>query len=72
MHAYEGSLCPSSSSHRPRSGEERAKKGRTIILLDFFFGNEVTYFDEVRTTIYKQLRLLENQYVLSIKARYNT
>jgi hypothetical protein len=43
-----------------------------IILLDFlFFGNEDTCFDEVRTTIYKQLKLLKNQYFFSIRARYN-
>jgi hypothetical protein len=30
----------------------------------FFLGNEDTYFDEVITTIYRQLRLLENQYFL--------
>jgi hypothetical protein len=29
-----------------------------------FLGNEYMYFDEVITTIYKQLRLLENQYFL--------
>jgi hypothetical protein len=43
-----------------------------IILLDFFLENEDTYFDKVRTTIYRQLGLLENQYFLSIRARYNT
>jgi hypothetical protein len=37
-----------------------------------FFLNEDTYFDEIRTTIYRQLGLLENQYFLSIRARYNT
>jgi hypothetical protein len=36
-----------------------------------FLGNEYTYFDEVRTMIYKQLRLLENQYFFSIRTRYN-
>jgi hypothetical protein len=38
----------------------------------FFLGNEDTYFDEVRTTIYRQLGLLENQYFFSIRVRYNT
>jgi hypothetical protein len=37
-----------------------------------FFGNEDTYFNEVRIMIYKQLGLLENQYLFSIRARYNT
>jgi hypothetical protein len=37
-----------------------------------FLRNEDTCFDEDRTTIYRQLRLLENQYLLSIRARYNT
>jgi hypothetical protein len=37
-----------------------------------FLRNEDTYFDEVRTTIYKQLGLLENQYFFRIRARYNT
>jgi hypothetical protein len=37
-----------------------------------FLRNEDTCFDEVRTTIYRQLGLLENQYFFSIRARYNT
>jgi hypothetical protein len=37
-----------------------------------FLENDDACFDEVRTTIYRQLRLLENQYFLSIRAQYNT
>jgi hypothetical protein len=37
-----------------------------------FLENEDTYFDEVRTAIYRHLRLLENQYFFSIRTRYNT
>jgi hypothetical protein len=37
-----------------------------------FLRNEDTYFDEVKTTMYKQLGFLENQYFFSIRARYNT
>jgi hypothetical protein len=37
----------------------------------FFLENKDTCFDEVGTTIYGQLRLLEKQYFLSIRARYN-
>jgi hypothetical protein len=37
-----------------------------------FLENTDMCFDEVRTTIYRQLGLLENQYFFSIRARYNT
>jgi hypothetical protein len=37
----------------------------------FFLENEDTYFNEVRIMIYIHLRLLENQYFFSIRARYN-
>jgi hypothetical protein len=52
-------------------------KGSTCIDYDnpsrfSFIGNEYTCFDEVRTAIYRQLRLLENQYFLSIRTQYNT
>jgi hypothetical protein len=38
----------------------------------FLLGNEDTCFDEVKTMIYRQLRLLGNQYFFSIRAWYNT
>jgi hypothetical protein len=37
-----------------------------------FLGNEDTCFDDIRTTMYRQLGLLKNQYFLSIRAQYNT
>jgi hypothetical protein len=43
-----------------------------IISQDFFLGDEGICFDDVKTMIFRRLRLLERQHFVSIRARYNT
>jgi hypothetical protein len=37
-----------------------------------FLGNEDMCFDDIRTTMYRQLGLLKNQYFFSTRSQYNT